>query len=101
MQHTSYQCTTYGALSPSGRPFGIEKKKVEPLPKVLSTQIRPPCASTMPLVIGSPSPAPRRRALDAACQNRSKTCGKFSGAIPGPVSVTQNSTSPLWKKHQS
>src|SRR5690349_13660082 len=37
-------------------------------------------------ILGSPRPAPRRAARAEACQNRSKTCGKLSGAIPGPVS---------------
>ena len=47
----------------------------------------------MPLTIGSPSPAPLRLAF-CACQNRSKTWGSLSAAIPAPVSATQNRTSP-------
>jgi len=41
-----------------GHAVGIVKEKVVPRPSVLSTQIRPPWASTMPLVMGRPSPAP-------------------------------------------
>ena len=42
---------------------GIVKKKVLPRPGALSTQMRPPWASTMPLTMGSPSPAPPRSGL--------------------------------------
>src|SRR5262249_50660119 len=76
----------------SGKALGIVKENVVPFPGVLSTQIRPPWASTMPLVMGSPSPAPSRRGL-VACQNRSKTRGTSSGAMPEPVSATQKTTS--------
>ena len=55
--------------------------------------MRPAWASTMPLQIGSPSPAPCRSAR-FAFQNRSKTCGRSSAGMPTPVSATENSTSP-------
>src|SRR5436190_5377207 len=84
-------------LGPDGRPrsevaWGIENENVVPRFGVLSTQIRPPWASTMPLLIGRPSPAPCRFAR-AACQKRSKTRGSFSGAMPEPVSVIRKMTS--------
>lgn len=42
------------------RAVGIVKKNVLPWPLVLSTQTRPPWASTIPLTMGSPKPAPER-----------------------------------------
>lgn len=51
---------------------GSVKRKVEPSPGVLSTQMRPPWASTRPLQMASPRPAPRLSRA-SACQKRSNT----------------------------
>jgi hypothetical protein len=75
--------------------MGSEKENVVPFPCVLSTQMRPPCASTMPRAIASPSPVPFR-SVRRACQNRSKTRGRCSGGMPGPASVTESHTSSPW-----
>src|SRR6202165_1439647 len=58
---------------------------------LLSIQILPPCASTIPLEIASPSPAPWRSVRED-CQLRSKTLGSCSGAIPLPLSTTDMTT---------
>lgn len=47
--------------------IGIVKKNVEPRPSVLSTQIRPPCASTRPFAMDNPRPVPCL-AVFFACQ---------------------------------
>ncbi len=60
--------------------FGGGGERTSCRPHVLSTQIRPPCASMIPLMMGSPSPP--RDAWFRACQNRSKTWGRPSGAMP-------------------
>jgi len=41
-----------------GRATGIVKKKVLPWPTSLSTQILPPCASTIPFTMKRPRPVP-------------------------------------------
>jgi len=46
---------------------GIVNENVLPRPGVLVAQMRPPCASTIPLAMASPRPAPRR-AVWRACQ---------------------------------
>ena len=75
--------------SPAAGGSGSWREKVEPAPGLLSTQMRPPCASTMPFTIGSRSPAPWRVPL-APCQSRSNTWAMSSTEIPAPVSVTPN-----------
>src|SRR5262249_25732230 len=45
--------------TPRGSACGMVNANSLPSPGALRTQIRPPCASTMPLAIESPSPAPR------------------------------------------
>jgi len=50
---------------------GTVKWKALPLPGSLSTQIRPLCASTIPLAMESPRPTPRASA-ESACQKRLK-----------------------------
>jgi hypothetical protein len=58
-----------GALYPPwvSRATGIVQENVVPSPSSLSTEICPPCASTMPLTMYSPSPAPVQR-VARACQ---------------------------------
>jgi len=56
------------AQRPHARPHaGSVKRKVVPSPSRLSTTTWPPCASTMPRTIASPSPTPRC-APRSACQ---------------------------------
>src|SRR5215207_3427389 len=77
---------------------GISKAKVEPRPSVDSTQMRPPCSSTIRLAMLNPSPVPPfSRVLDvSACWNSSKMRACWSGVMPGPVSRTrtQNRSAP-------
>ena len=57
------QCSvSEGRASAAGVP-GTVKKKTLPRPSVLSTQIRPPCASMIPRVMGNPNPAPETGAF--------------------------------------
>src|SRR5215475_11767488 len=53
----------------------------------------PSCSSTRRLVIESPRPSPpcARATEESAWRNRSKTCGRNSGLIPWPVSLTISS----------
>src|SRR5262249_47101696 len=71
-------------------PSGTVKQKTDPLPAVLSTQIRPPKCSTICLQIGRPRPVPVGLSVSVSptCANCSKTFAWFSGAIPMPVSAT-------------
>lgn len=60
---------------------GIVKQTVVPLPTLLSTQIRPPCASTIALQMASPRPTPSW-GLARLWLNFSKTYGTWSREIP-------------------
>src|SRR5689334_13050176 len=71
---------------------GIVNTNVLPAPTALSTQIFPPCCSTICFAIDNPSPAPRC-AVAGACQYGSKIRSRSDSAIPGPVSDTENRTS--------
>ena len=62
-----------------------------PRPISLSSDNVPSCARTMPCAIARPRPAPER-SVRLLCQNRSKTNGRSSAAIPAPVSCTTTST---------
>src|SRR6266545_1294622 len=55
---------------------GSSTRKVVPLPSLLSTVIRPPCASTMALTIASPRPVPGM-ASSAAAVERKKRSNSF------------------------
>src|SRR2546430_1861614 len=71
-------------LAPSS---GRTTWNVLPVPSRLSTQIRPPCCSTMPLQRKRPSPIPekRRSSTFEARWNRSKICGgPPAGGAPPP-----------------
>src|SRR5262249_46546834 len=76
---------------PLSRRSGIAKKKVEPLPSSLSTQIWPWCISTNFFVMLSPSPVPPNSLvmLASPCRNSAKIVSILSGAIPMPVSATR------------
>ena len=85
--------------SPVGSPtdaagFGIVLMRIsKTVPRslpMLSTPSVPPCDSTIPLQIASPSPRPPylRVILVSPCWNGSKIRGRISGSIPIPVSET-------------
>ena len=63
------------------------KRKIVPPPGRASTQILPPCASTMVRQIDRPSPMPLRLVVT----NGWKRCAATSGASPAPVSATLTS----------
>jgi pimeloyl-ACP methyl ester carboxylesterase len=73
--------------------LGNVNEKVLPILIWLSTQIRPPWLSMIPFAMASPSPAPARRFF-FACQKRSKTRDRCSGAMPDPESRTLKRTKP-------
>ena len=85
------RCLGPATFTPYAASIGNVKENMLPLPGSLSTQMRPPCASTMPRAMARPSPVPRP-AVRCDCQNRSKTRGCSSSGIPTPVSVTVTST---------
>ncbi len=75
----------------------ISQEKTLPRPSWLSTQIRPPISSINRLAMASPNPVPPYFPVieGSACVNFSKIVNCFSGAIPIPVSLTENcKTSP-------
>src|SRR5439155_21222771 len=73
---------------------GSVNRNVAPRPGSLLASTLPPWASTIPLTIASPRPAPPvARARDGSTrQKRSKTWGRCSGAIPPPESLTVTAT---------
>src|SRR5216683_2935085 len=75
---------------------GNVKVNVDPVPSLLSTQIRPPCSSTNFLASVSPRPVPSCFLASSlpTWRNSSKMAAWSSGAIPIPVSVTATSTAP-------
>src|SRR5215468_1736534 len=52
------QCAPHGAGLRNSARVGSSIRKVEPLPKVDSTQMRPPCISTICLAMARPKPVP-------------------------------------------
>jgi len=78
------------------------KLDVAPRPSTLSTQMRPPCASTMRLTIASPSPMlfspPVGRTL--VLPNSVNILGSSEAGIPCPWSCTAIATSsPITRAH--
>jgi hypothetical protein len=74
---------------------GRRTVKVAPCPRPgLSAVTRPAWSSTRCRTMASPSPSPlaRLEMLASDWRNRSKTCGRNSGVIPSPVSLTTIST---------
>ena len=71
--------------------------KTVPPPGRLEADTVPPCRSTMAFTIDSPSPLPDAcPARDGSTlKKRSNTCGRCSGAIPEPVSLTVTTTSAI------
>src|ERR1700751_4748899 len=77
--------------------IGSVNEKVEPAPRRDSTQIRPPCSSTMRLAIDRPSPLPPFSRVDEAstCWNSPKMRAWSRWSMPGPVSRTAPGNEPL------
>lgn len=73
------ECYPVGGAEP---PSGSSTWNVVPRPSRLSTQMRPPCFSTMPLQMNSPRPIPEKCRLSTfeALRNRSETNGTSPGA---------------------
>ena len=71
---------------------GSFRRKVEPCPGTLSTEISPPNTSAKRRQMERPKPAPScRRFIDiSTCRKGSKILSRFSGEIPGPVSIISN-----------
>src|SRR5262245_12693173 len=69
---------------------GSSMRNVEPCPRLDSTQMRPPCISTISLAMARPSPVPPlARVFELSTwRNFSKTRSQSSAGIPGPVSLT-------------
>src|SRR5262245_35108164 len=69
---------------------GSSMRKVEPWPGLDSTQMRPPCISTIFLAMASPSPVPPLVLVfeSSIWWNSSKILSFSSGGMPGPVSLT-------------
>ena len=72
-----------GAATGERHRAGSVKKNVLPTPTAVSTQILPPCASTMPLAMNRPSPVPPP-AEAFPCQYFSKMRRASARSIPGP-----------------
>src|SRR3954471_781550 len=77
--------------------IGRLTRKVAPCPGSDSTEIAPPCISTMRLEIARPSPVPPfLRVLElSTCWNSSKILAWSAAAMPGPVPRTVKTTEPL------
>src|SRR5712692_993393 len=73
-------------------PVLIENLNVEPWPGVDSTQMTPPCFSTIFLQIASPIPVP---GCSAPCKrlNTPKIFSWYADAMPKPLSRTERTTS--------
>ena len=80
-----------GASIRTASSAGNRTRKVAPLPNWVSTVISPPSARTIPCEMGNPRPVPTPRGL--VVKKESKILGSSSGAIPGPLSLTSNTTS--------
>src|SRR5215471_8580138 len=72
------------------RAIGSVNEKVEPDPRVDSTQMRPPCISTMRLAMDRPRPLPPlvRVGEPSTCWNSAKMRAWSAWSMPGPVSRT-------------
>ena len=80
-------------LSLAASATGIVKVKRAPRPTPpLSARMRPPCASTRPLQMASPSPLPRPPARSPAVVYLRNSWPSWSGAMPRPSSATETAT---------
>ena len=74
---------------------GTRRVNVLPRPRSLVAVIWPPSSALTWLAIDSPSPVPpyRRLSVPSPCWNAPKMTARFSGAMPIPVSTTENTSS--------
>src|SRR5262245_44524812 len=81
----------HGVFFRNSARVGSSIRKVEPLPGVDITQIRPPCISTICLAMARPRPVPPLALVRelSTWWNCSKIRSCWSSGIPGPVSVTK------------
>ena len=64
-----------------------------PSPGSLSTQMSPPCASTIPLAMASPMPVPGTQSVLARRERTCRKCGSRScSSMPGPRSRTRHNS---------
>src|SRR5205823_12617730 len=75
--------------------IGKAQATVVPRPTAESSFTVPPCSSTNERTIERPSPVPRWREPSAWVSKRSNTRSWISVGIPGPRSVTRNTTASL------
>ena len=68
---------------------------VVPWPTAESSVTVPPCSSTKERTIERPRPAPRWSEPSEWVSNQSNTRSCISGGMPGPLSVTVNTTASL------
>src|SRR5680860_384773 len=66
------------------------KRKVEPCPGFDSTEMLPPCRSTIFLQMANPMPVPANLSLLCSRWNMPKIFSKYCESIPSPLSCTEN-----------
>src|ERR1700733_7649536 len=66
------------------------KRNVEPCPGCDSTEILPPCRSTIFLQIANPMPVPSKSSRLCRRWNMPKILSKYCDSIPSPLSSTEN-----------
>src|SRR2546428_350289 len=81
------------AARPGSCSGSVTVKVAPPISPGLSTFRVPPCSSIRWRTMSSPSPSPpcARVGLASACRKRSNACGRNSGEMPGPLSLTVRS----------
>src|ERR1700722_1738119 len=67
------------------------KRKVEPCPGLESTEMTPPCLSTIFLQMANPIPVPANASRLCSLWNMPKILSKYCGSIPSPLSFTAKS----------
>src|ERR1700734_896969 len=91
-----YQENLYGHTFSSDSFDGVfslspkTKEKVEPWPTRDSTEIPPPCRSTIFLQIANPTPVPSNSSRLCNRWNMPKIFSKYCASIPSPLSSTEN-----------
>src|SRR5271170_6829743 len=69
---------------------GRAKRNVEPFPGCDSTEMLPPCRSTIFLQMAKPMPVPANSSRLCSRWNTPKILSKYCGSIPSPLSFTEN-----------
>ena len=71
--------------------FRVKREaKVEPCPGCDSTEMLPPCRSTIFLQMANPMPVPANSSRLCSRWNMPKILSKYCGSIPSPLSCTEN-----------